>query len=73
MTGPRNTWRTGTISGLSLFQEDRHNALFSQTDTSVSPNITQIENITSARFRGNRGRLLGPPTWCWTGSISPAA
>ena len=40
---------------LSLFQEDRRNALFSQTDTTVSPNLTQIENISSARFQGAEG------------------
>lgn len=37
---------------VSLFQENRRNALFSQTDTTVSPNLTQIENIGHARIRG---------------------
>ena len=37
---------------VSLFQENRHDALFSQTDTTVSPNLTQIENIDRARIRG---------------------
>jgi iron complex outermembrane receptor protein len=45
------TWRKDLFR-VSLFEEDRHNALFSQTDTSVSPNLTQIENIDQARFRG---------------------
>ncbi|NWB93752.1 TonB-dependent receptor [Pseudomonas agarici] len=37
---------------ISLFQENRRNALFSQTDTTLSPNLTQIENIDRARIRG---------------------
>jgi len=37
---------------LSLFQENRRNALFSQTDTTVSPNVTQIENVDKVRIRG---------------------
>lgn len=37
---------------LSLFQEDLRDALFSQTDTTVSPNLTQIENVDSVRIRG---------------------
>jgi iron complex outermembrane receptor protein len=44
-------WGSG-VARVSLFQENRHDALFSQTDTSVSPNITQIENIDRARIRG---------------------
>lgn len=47
-------WR-GDQFRLSLFQEARKNALFSQTDTTVSPNLTQIENISSARFQGAEG------------------
>lgn len=44
-------WSAGTLR-LSLFQERRHDALFSQTDTTVSPSLTQIENIGRARIRG---------------------
>lgn len=40
------------VARVSLFQEDRHDALFSQTDTTVSPNLTQIENIDRVRIRG---------------------
>lgn len=49
-------WGGGTLR-LSVFQENRHNALFSQTDTTVSPNITQIENIDRARIRGAESAL----------------
>jgi iron complex outermembrane receptor protein len=50
-------WTTQyTLNGdslrVSLFEEDRGQALFSQTDTTVSPNLTQIENITAVRIRG---------------------
>ena len=42
----------GDVYRISLFEEDRRNALFSQTDTTVSPNVTQIENVGLVRFRG---------------------
>lgn len=45
------SWRQYLLR-LSLFQENRRDALFSQTDTTVSPNLTQIENIGRARIRG---------------------
>ncbi|RDI99283.1 TonB-dependent receptor [Dyella solisilvae] len=50
------SWGTGVFR-VSLFQENRHNALFSQTDTSISPNLTQIENIDRARIRGVESAL----------------
>ena len=40
------------VARLSGFLENRHNALFSQTDTSVTPNVTQIENIDKVRIYG---------------------
>ena len=46
------TWHHDDSVRVSLFQEDRRDALFSQTDTTVSPNLTQIENIDWVRIRG---------------------
>ena len=40
------------VARVSGFLENRHNALFSQTDTSVTPNVTQIENINQVRIYG---------------------
>ncbi len=37
---------------VSLFQEDAHDALYSQTDITVVPNITNIQNIDLIRTRG---------------------
>lgn len=37
---------------LSLFEDDVHNALFSQTDTTVIPNVTSFQNIGRVRSRG---------------------
>lgn len=42
---------------LSLFDEDRWYALFSQTDTTVVPNVTQIENVGKVQFRGIEAAL----------------
>jgi iron complex outermembrane receptor protein len=44
-------WRQDLFR-VSLFEEDRRNALFSQTDSTISPNLTQIENINLVRIRG---------------------
>ena len=47
-------WRPGGGNSLrlTLFREVRGNALISQTDTTVSPNITRVENITTVHMRG---------------------
>lgn len=45
------------VARLSGFLENRHNALFSQTDTSVTPNVTQIENIDRVRIFGVEAAL----------------
>lgn len=45
-TQPAATYR------ISVFRENRRHALFSQTDTSISPNLTQIENIDRVRIWG---------------------
>ncbi|QDF97016.1 TonB-dependent receptor [Azoarcus sp. DD4] len=37
---------------LSLFEEDAEDALFSQTDVTVTPNVTNIQNIDKIRTRG---------------------
>lgn len=42
---------TGTLR-VSLFQEDKTDALYSQTDTTVTPNVTSIQNIDKIRTRG---------------------
>lgn len=39
-------WRT------SVFWEDKHDALISQTDVSVTPNISSIQNVDRVRTRG---------------------
>ncbi|MGB8277217.1 MAG: TonB-dependent receptor [Methylovirgula sp.] len=41
-----------SLARLSFFQEDRWNALFSQTDTTVTPNVTEVENIGKIRIQG---------------------
>lgn len=37
---------------VSLFQENKRDALYSQTDTTVSPNVTSIQNVDKIRTRG---------------------
>ena len=40
------------ILRVSLFQENKTDALYSQTDTTVSPTVTSIQNIDKIRTRG---------------------
>jgi iron complex outermembrane receptor protein len=37
---------------VSLFQEDKHDALISQTDTTVTPTVTSIQNVDTVRTLG---------------------
>ncbi|MGN6232852.1 MAG: TonB-dependent receptor [Trinickia sp.] len=46
-------WAHGTaLYRLSLFQDDVKNTIFSQTDTTVIPNVTSFQNIGKVRSRG---------------------
>ncbi len=48
---------------ISLFQEDKRDALYSQTDTTVAPNITSIQNIDKIRTRGIETALQLSDLW----------
>lgn len=53
----------GGSLGVSLFQENVEDALYSQTDNSVMPHVTSVENVEEIRVRGlslrTRPRTLG--------------
>ena len=61
---------------VSLFQENKKDALYSQTDTTVSPNVTSLQNIDKVRTRGIEvaWQLLdvGLPGLDLTGSVTYA-
>ncbi|MDD5330865.1 MAG: TonB-dependent receptor, partial [Sulfuricella sp.] len=60
------TAERGLDNGLwrvSLFQEDKRDALVSQTDTTVTPNITSIQNIDKIRTRGIETALQLNDLW----------
>ncbi|GLU35063.1 TonB-dependent receptor [Trinickia caryophylli] len=44
--------RASGVVRLSLFQDDVKNTIFSQTDTTVIPNVTNFQNIGKVRSRG---------------------
>ncbi|BAN36351.1 outer membrane receptor protein [Sulfuricella denitrificans skB26] len=48
---------------VSLFQEDKQDALVSQTDTTVSPNITSIQNVDKIRTYGIETALQLSDLW----------
>lgn len=45
------TWAKNRVR-LSLFDQEMTNALFSQTNTTVSPNVTSVQNVGKARVDG---------------------
>ncbi|WJF90018.1 TonB-dependent receptor [Paraburkholderia bonniea] len=47
----------------SLFQDDVKNTIFSQTDTSVIPNVTNFQNIGRVRSRGFESSYQGQNVW----------
>lgn len=48
---------------VSFFQEDKQDALISQVDTTVTPNITSIQNIDKIRTRGIETALQRSDLW----------
>ncbi|WP_414719375.1 TonB-dependent receptor [Trinickia sp.] len=49
----------GGLLRLSLFQDDVKNSIFSQTDTTVIPNVTNYQNIGKVRSRGIESSYQG--------------
>lgn len=49
----------GGLVRLSLFQDDVKNSIFSQTDTTVIPNVTNYQNIGKVRSRGIESSYQG--------------
>lgn len=49
----------GGLVRLSLFQDDVKNTIFSQTDTTVIPNVTNFQNIGKVRSRGIESSYQG--------------
>jgi len=64
----RTNWR------VSLFREVRQNALYSQTNTSVSPNVTEVQNVPDVHFRGIEGAFdvhdIGPTGLDFSSSVT---
>lgn len=48
---------------VSLFEEDKQDALYSQTDTTVTPNITSVQNIDKIRTLGIETALQLADLW----------
>ncbi|KAG9612597.1 hypothetical protein KCV01_g1778, partial [Aureobasidium melanogenum] len=45
-------YRSNGVARFTLFRSDTRNALFSQTDTTVFPNVTNVQNVSLVRTRG---------------------
>ncbi|HEY0333140.1 MAG TPA: TonB-dependent receptor [Stenotrophomonas sp.] len=55
----------GTLR-LSVYEDDVRDTLFSQTDTTVFPNVTRIQNVDRVRTRGVEAAWDARDLW-WTG------
>jgi iron complex outermembrane receptor protein len=45
-------YQVGGVARFTLYRSDTRNALFSQTDTTVFPNVTNVQNVDLVRTRG---------------------
>ena len=59
-------YRTNGVARFTLFRSDTRNALFSQTDTTVFPNVTNVQNVSLVRTRGAEASYDGVGVvWPW--------
>ena len=56
----------GQTLRLSLYEDDVRDTLFSQTDTTVFPNVTRIQNVDRVRTRGAEAAWDARDLW-WSG------
>jgi iron complex outermembrane receptor protein len=52
-----------SLARISLFHEDRWDALFSQTNTTVVPNVTSVQNIGKVCFNGVETAFESKDVW----------
>jgi iron complex outermembrane recepter protein len=56
-------YRDNGVARFSLYRSDTRNTLFSQTDTTVFPNVTNVQNVGLVRTRGAEASWQGQGVW----------
>jgi iron complex outermembrane recepter protein len=52
-------YHPGNVTRFTVYRSDTRNALFSQTDTTVFPNVTSVQNVDLVRARGAEASFDG--------------
>ena len=67
-------YRGNSVTRFTLFRSDTRNTLFSQTDTTVFPNVTNVQNVSLVRTRGAEASYDGTGVyWPWLDLTANAA
>jgi iron complex outermembrane receptor protein len=66
-------YRPNGIARFTIYRSDTRNTLFSQTDTTVFPNVTSVQNVGLVRTRGAEASYDGTAVWWSTFDLSANA
>ena len=56
-------YRPNGVARFTIYRSDTRNTLFSQTDTTVFPNVTSVQNVGLVRTRGAEASYDGTGVW----------
>lgn len=67
-------YRDNGVARFTVYRSDTRNTLFSQTDTTVFPNVTNVQNVSLVRTRGAEASYDGTGVvWSWLDLTANAA
>jgi len=66
-------YRPNGVARFTIYRSDTRNTLFSQTDTTVFPNVTSVQNVGLVRTRGAEASYDGTGVWWSTFDLSANA
>lgn len=66
-------YRPNGVVRFTVYRSDTRNTLFSQTDTTVFPNVTSVQNVGLVRTRGAEASYDGSGVWWSTFDLSANA
>jgi len=66
-------YRPNGVARFTIYRSDTRNTLFSQTDTTVFPNVTSVQNVGLVRTRGAEASYDGTGVWWSTFDLTANA